>query len=121
MSIDLEKEKNADSMKLLLSQLKQKTAKVKLGGGEKKIESEYKKGKLTARERIDYLLVDRRRRHPNTLDQMPRVAIFQQEFRLFAFLAPLPIAGFYCIPINFAKATQIAAILKEIGTRVRRV
>lgn len=56
MSIDLEKEKNADSMKLLLSQLKQKTAKVKLGGGEKKIESEHKKGKLTARERIEYLI-----------------------------------------------------------------
>jgi acetyl-CoA carboxylase carboxyltransferase component len=56
MSIDLEKEKNADAMKLLLSQLRQKTAKTKLGGGEKKIESEHKKGKLTARERIDYLI-----------------------------------------------------------------
>jgi acetyl-CoA carboxylase carboxyltransferase component len=42
-------------MKLLVSQLKMKLAKVKLGGGEKKIEQEHKKGKLTARERIAYL------------------------------------------------------------------
>lgn len=55
MPIDIEVEKNRDQMKLLVSQLKMRTAKVKLGGGEKKIEQEHKKGKLTARERIEYL------------------------------------------------------------------
>lgn len=40
----------------LLDQLQQKNEEVKLGGGEARIAAEHKKGKLTARERIDYLL-----------------------------------------------------------------
>ncbi|HNL84896.1 MAG TPA: acyl-CoA carboxylase subunit beta [Chitinophagales bacterium] len=47
---------NEDNMRLAVDQLKNKLAKVYFGGGEKKIASEHKKGKLTARERIDYLL-----------------------------------------------------------------
>jgi 3-methylcrotonyl-CoA carboxylase beta subunit len=39
----------------LLDQLHQKNEEVKLGGGEARIAAEHKKGKLTARERIDYL------------------------------------------------------------------
>ncbi|WP_306641572.1 acyl-CoA carboxylase subunit beta [Sanyastnella coralliicola] len=37
-------------------QLDQKLAEAKLGGGEKRIEAQHSKGKLTARERIEYLL-----------------------------------------------------------------
>jgi 3-methylcrotonyl-CoA carboxylase beta subunit len=40
----------------LIKNLESKTIQVKLGGGPKRIESEHKKGKLTARERIDYLI-----------------------------------------------------------------
>jgi 3-methylcrotonyl-CoA carboxylase beta subunit len=40
----------------LLDQLRQKDAEVKLGGGEARIAAEHKKGKLTARERIHYLI-----------------------------------------------------------------
>lgn len=40
----------------LLHTLESKTAQVKLGGGQKRIDSEHQKGKLTARERIDYLI-----------------------------------------------------------------
>jgi len=47
---------NADHNKLLLSELKRRLVKTKLGGGKAKIEKEHAKGKLTARERIDYLL-----------------------------------------------------------------
>ena len=47
---------NEDHNKLLLSELKKRQVKVKLGGGKVKIEKEHAKGKLTARERIDYLL-----------------------------------------------------------------
>ena len=54
--MDLNFNKNEDHNKLLLSDLKQKLAKVKLGGGEKKIEKLHAEGKMTARERIDYLL-----------------------------------------------------------------
>ncbi|KOS05549.1 methylcrotonoyl-CoA carboxylase [Flavobacterium akiainvivens] len=54
--MDINFNKNEDHNKLLLSDLKQKFAKVKLGGGEKRIEKLHAEGKLTARERIDYLL-----------------------------------------------------------------
>ena len=36
--------------------LQDKIAEAKLGGGEQRIESQHKKGKLTARERIHFLL-----------------------------------------------------------------
>lgn len=40
----------------LLQKLATKTDQVKLGGGQKRIDSEHEKGKLTARERIEYLI-----------------------------------------------------------------
>ena len=54
--MDLNFNKNEDHNKLLLSDLRQRFAKVKLGGGEKRIEKLHSEGKMTARERIDYLL-----------------------------------------------------------------
>jgi len=54
--MDLNFNKNEDHNKLLLSDLKQRFNKVKLGGGEKRIEKLHAEGKMTARERIDYLL-----------------------------------------------------------------
>lgn len=56
MKIDIEFNKNEDVMKQLVTQLNAKTQKVHLGGGEKRIAAHKAKGKLTARERIDYLL-----------------------------------------------------------------
>src|SRR5690606_19785880 len=53
--MDLNFNKNEDYNKLLLSELRQKFAKVKLGGGEKRIEKLHSQGKMSARERIDYL------------------------------------------------------------------
>jgi len=54
--MDIKFNKNEDHNKLLLSDLKQRFAKVKLGGGSSRIEKHHAKGKMTARERIDYLL-----------------------------------------------------------------
>ncbi len=54
--MDINFNKNEDYNKLLLSDLKRRLAKVKLGGGEKSIEKHKSNGKMTARERIDYLL-----------------------------------------------------------------
>ena len=54
--MDINFNKNEDHNKLLLSDLKQRFAKVKIGGGEKRIEKLHAEGKMTARERIDYLL-----------------------------------------------------------------
>jgi 3-methylcrotonyl-CoA carboxylase beta subunit len=47
---------NDDQLKELLKTLRTKTIKVMEGGGAKKIEEQHQKGKLTARERIAYLL-----------------------------------------------------------------
>lgn len=54
--MDINFNKNEDYNKLLVSDLKKRFAKVKLGGGQKRIDKHHEKGKLTARERIDYLL-----------------------------------------------------------------
>lgn len=54
--MDINFNKNEDHNKLMLSQLRKRLAEVKLGGGKKRIEKHHEKGKMTARERIDYLL-----------------------------------------------------------------
>ena len=54
--MDINFNKNEDHNKLLLSDLKNRFAQVKLGGGTKRIEKLHAEGKMTARERIDYLL-----------------------------------------------------------------
>ncbi|MEN9640423.1 MAG: hypothetical protein RLZZ262_2292 [Bacteroidota bacterium] len=53
---ELEFNKNEDKMMQLIGQLQRKLDQVFLGGGKSRIEKEHEKGKLTARERIDYLL-----------------------------------------------------------------
>jgi 3-methylcrotonyl-CoA carboxylase beta subunit len=54
--MDLNFNKNEDYNKLLVSDLRKRFIKVKLGGGQKRIDKHHEKGKMTARERIDYLL-----------------------------------------------------------------
>ena len=54
--MDINFNKNEDHNKLLVSDMLQKFAKVKLGGGQKRIDKLHAEGKMTARERIDYLL-----------------------------------------------------------------
>ena len=54
--MDLNFNKNEDYNKLLVSDLRKRFVKVKLGGGQKRIDKHREKGKMTARERIDYLL-----------------------------------------------------------------
>lgn len=53
--MDLSFNKNEDHNKLLASELRRRLGKVKLGGGKKRIDNHHEKGKLTARERIDFL------------------------------------------------------------------
>ncbi|MBI2279126.1 MAG: acyl-CoA carboxylase subunit beta [Bacteroidetes bacterium] len=53
---NLDFNKNEDVNKLMVSELNRKLEQVYLGGGKSRIEKEHEKGKLTARERIDYLL-----------------------------------------------------------------
>ncbi len=54
--MNLTSNQNEDHNKLLLADLRKRISTIKLGGGEKRIEKLHAEGKMTARERIDYLL-----------------------------------------------------------------
>ena len=54
--MDIEFNINEDSLKQLCYQLKNRLKKVHLGGGEKRMKAQHEKGKLSARERIAYLI-----------------------------------------------------------------
>ncbi|MBW2937671.1 acyl-CoA carboxylase subunit beta [Aureisphaera sp. CAU 1614] len=58
--MDIDFNKNEDHNKLLVSDLRQKLSIIKLGGGQKAIDKHHAKGKMTARERIDYLLDEKK-------------------------------------------------------------
>ncbi len=54
--LDLEAEMNADSLLLAVSKMNRHLGNIYLGGGEKRIEKLHSQGKMSARERINYLL-----------------------------------------------------------------
>ena len=54
--MDIRFNQNEDHNKLRLSELRNKLGEIKLGGGKARIEKQHAQGKLTARERIDYLV-----------------------------------------------------------------
>ncbi len=54
--MDITFNKNEDHNKLQLSELKKQLSKVNLGGGKTRIEKHHAQGKMTARERISYLI-----------------------------------------------------------------
>jgi acetyl-CoA carboxylase carboxyltransferase component len=56
--MDITFEKNKDEISLQLSKLTRIKERISKGGGQKRIDKQHAKGKLTARERIDYLLDD---------------------------------------------------------------
>ena len=54
--MNIETERDYDWMRLLTSDIKNRFEKIKLGGGKKSIQKQKEKNKLTARERIEYLI-----------------------------------------------------------------
>ncbi|MBI2721080.1 MAG: acyl-CoA carboxylase subunit beta [Bacteroidetes bacterium] len=54
--MDLDFNKNDDKMRLLISQMEQRLQKIYLGGGKQRIDKLHEQGKMSARERIDFLL-----------------------------------------------------------------
>lgn len=56
--IDIDFNKNIDAMHLLSSKMRHRLEKIHEGGGQKKIDKQHEKGKMTARERVAYLLDD---------------------------------------------------------------
>ena len=53
--MDLKFNKNEDAQRLLLSELKTRAERLRMGGGAAKLEKHRSQGKMTARERIDFL------------------------------------------------------------------
>lgn len=53
---DLEFNKNEDALKLLMTDVQQRLQNIYLGGGTKRIAKQHEQGKLTARERVAFLL-----------------------------------------------------------------
>ncbi|MBK7129339.1 MAG: acyl-CoA carboxylase subunit beta [Crocinitomicaceae bacterium] len=53
---ELEFNKNEDAIKMMISDMEQKLAKIYQGGGKARIEKQHEQGKLTARERIEKLI-----------------------------------------------------------------
>ncbi|MDI1353729.1 MAG: carboxyl transferase domain-containing protein [bacterium] len=54
--MNLEFNKNEDTMRQLISQMEQRLQQIYLGGGKARIEKQHEQGKMSARERIDFLL-----------------------------------------------------------------
>lgn len=54
--MDIEFNKNDDKMRLLISQMEQRLQKIYLGGGKSRLDKLKEQGKMSARERIDFLL-----------------------------------------------------------------
>ncbi|MFN7118458.1 MAG: acyl-CoA carboxylase subunit beta [Saprospiraceae bacterium] len=54
--MNVEHSKNEDAMKLLLARMNHRLEKIRQGGGQKKIDKEHEQGKMTARERVAYLI-----------------------------------------------------------------
>ena len=54
--MDIEFNRNEDKMKQLISAMEHKLNKIYLGGGKSRIEKQHEQGKMTARERIEYLI-----------------------------------------------------------------
>ncbi len=54
--MDLEFNKNEDNMLLKVAEVQKHLNNIYKGGGQKKIDKQHAKGKLTARERVDYLI-----------------------------------------------------------------
>ena len=54
--MDIEFNKNQDKMSLLISGMEKKLEKIYLGGGKTRIAKTHEQGKMTARERINFLI-----------------------------------------------------------------
>ena len=56
IKVDLDFNRNEDTNKLEVAKMRRLLKDISLGGGQMRIDKQHKKGKLTARERIDFLI-----------------------------------------------------------------
>lgn len=101
--MDINFNKNEDYNKLLVSDLKQRLAKVMLGGGKSRIEKQHAQGKLSARERIAYLLDEKK---PSI-----EIGAFAGE-GMYAEHGGCPSAG-VVVKIGYIKGTQCIVVAND--------
>ncbi|WP_190808546.1 acyl-CoA carboxylase subunit beta [Flagellimonas sp. S3867] len=101
--MDIDFNKNEDHNKLKLAELRKKLTQVKLGGGKKRIEKHHAKGKMTARERIDYLL--------DTDSQSIEIGAFAGE-GMYAEHGGCPSAG-VVVKIGYVQGKQCVAVAND--------
>jgi len=101
--MDINFNKNEDHNKLLVSELKKRLVKVKLGGGKLRIAKHHSKGKMTARERIDYLLDSK----SNSIE----IAAFAGE-DMYAEHGGCPSAG-VVVKIGYVKGKQCIVVAND--------
>ena len=53
---EIDQNLNEDNMKLQIARLQHRLEKIKLGGGEKRIAQQHAQGKMSVRERVNYLI-----------------------------------------------------------------
>ncbi len=101
--MDINFNKNEDHNKLLVTELTKRFAKVKLGGGKSRIEKHHSKGKMTARERIDYLLDS----HSNSIE----IAAFAGE-GMYADHGGCPSGG-VVVKMGYVKGKQCIVVAND--------
>ena len=101
--MDINFNKNEDHNKLLVSDLRKRFAKVKLGGGQTRIDKHRAKGKMTARERIDFLL--------DTKKPSIEIAAFAGE-EMYAAHGGCPSGG-VVVKIGFVKGKQCIVVAND--------
>ena len=101
--MDINFNKNEDYNKLLLSELNNRLAKVSLGGGKSRIKKHHAKGKMTARERINYLL--------DSKSETIEIASFAGD-NMYAEHGGCPSGG-VVIKIGYIKKTQCIVVAND--------
>ena len=101
--MDLNFNKNEDYNKLLVSELNKRLRKVHLGGGKSSIEKQHAKGKMTANERINYLL------DPNS--QCIEIAVFAGD-GMYESHGGCPSAG-VVVKIGYIKGKQCIVVAND--------
>ncbi len=104
---ELKKNKNVDAMYLSIGEMKRRLQTIMEGGGKKKLEKQKNAGKMTARERVDYLLDDDK---PQT-----EIGAFAG-YEMYAEHGGCP-AGGVIVTIGFIKNRQVIVVANDASVK----
>jgi 3-methylcrotonyl-CoA carboxylase beta subunit len=102
-ALNLEAAKNTDAMQLAVGKMNRLLNQIQEGGGPKRIEKLHKEGKMTARERIDYLLDE----------GSPRIEVGAfAGFEMYAEHGGCPAAG-VVVTIGYLRGRQVIVVAND--------